>query len=1111
MLTTISIFFVECKVNVFLMYTFVNLLKFNKMKKKLLHVFSALALCFSVSAQTTVTITATGSAGSFNTGSVNSAGTKNDGNMVTINSGANAGWAKFDLSTLPAGAVIMSANCVFTTYSSTSSSATNNLRGFIGDPAAIAGATLYTNCTTGTSINAATWTANATNTNPLNATGISFLQTNITSNQLCVGYQRGSTNTYNIYGYPGTAGQQPMIVITYSVSTPCAGAPTAGTAIASNTLACASTSINLSLSGATSADGLTYQWQSSPDNLAWSNIASATTSTAVVTQTATTYYQCVVTCTNSALSSTSTAVQVMQNQLYNCYCVTTPGTSNTVDNIVNVTLTNSLGTVLNQASSSVAPNFVSYNNTPLDLVQGSASNTVAITMGSDATQYGAAWIDFNRNGVYDVSENIGLSSTSVGGGAVVSYTFAVPAGAALGLTRIRVRGGSDNIYTTDACATSTYGETEDYLVNIILPPSCVPPTSYANTVLTATSATFTWTPGGTETAWDIFVGSNPTGTTVPTATTAATSYTATGLTPNTTYTINVRSNCGGITSSWITLTVYTGYCTPAPTSVDASGIVNVTIPTGINNTTGAETGNYGDYSAQVANVYQGTSVTAAITYSTGYTYETVIWIDYNDDLDFNDAGETVYTGTSTATIPTTLNANITIPLTAPLGTHRLRIGGQDSGPVTECYSGSYGTFEDYSINVQVAPACTLTPVAGAISGPSSVNLGSTNSYTIAPSAGNVQWYEATSATGPWTAITGATVATSQNITATASGTVYLTVIASNPGCVSDTANVAYPVNVIFQGDDVCNAIPLSIGTSTASFFPYGATTQTGEVAPAAGTCTANTSWCNNTLNNSMWFTFVAPASGYVTVQSPGFDTQLAVWKAASCSDLLSAATATLVAANDDDADYLTHSGANYSSFVKAACLTPGATYYIQLDSYGAAASTESTTIVITDMGTALDASFTGLTANYCTSDAASTLTPATIGGVFTANTSTVEITSFDPAAAGVGTYTITYSINGCVSNSVTNVSICTGVQEINKTSISVYPNPTNGVLNISIPSELTGLTSIEVYDAIGKLAVKETLSNDANTINLSKLENGMYVFKIINNNKTVKVGKVVKQ
>src|ERR1700752_1206123 len=124
------------------------------MKNKLLLSLGALLLLIGVQAQTTVTVTCTGSTGSYNSGSVNSAGTKNDGNMVTINSTTNRGWAKFDLSSLPASAVIMSANCVFTTYTSTTSSATNNLYGFVGDPASIAGATLYTDCASGTSFNA---------------------------------------------------------------------------------------------------------------------------------------------------------------------------------------------------------------------------------------------------------------------------------------------------------------------------------------------------------------------------------------------------------------------------------------------------------------------------------------------------------------------------------------------------------------------------------------------------------------------------------------------------------------------------------------------------------------------------------------------------------------------------------------------------------------------------------------------------------------------------------------------------------------------------------------------------------------------------------------------
>src|SRR5690606_34095328 len=46
-------------------------------------------------------------------------------------------------------------------------------------------------------------------------------------------------------------------------STPCSGAVTAGTASATVVNACGAVPFNLSLTGATNAGGITYQWQSS--------------------------------------------------------------------------------------------------------------------------------------------------------------------------------------------------------------------------------------------------------------------------------------------------------------------------------------------------------------------------------------------------------------------------------------------------------------------------------------------------------------------------------------------------------------------------------------------------------------------------------------------------------------------------------------------------------------------------------------------------------------------------------------------------------------------------------------------------------------------------------
>ena len=110
------------------------------------------------------------------------------------------------------------------------------------------------------------------------------------------------------------------------------------------------------------------------------------------------------------------------------------------------------------------------------------------------------------------------------------------------------------------------------------------------------------------------------------------------FTPSVTGTYRIqlnRYNCSTSNQSngtiTVTLTNSTSYCTPAPSSVDNSGITNVSAGT-ISNATGAESGNYANYSAQSTDVAQGANLAVSITYTTGYTYVTKIWVDWNDDL-----------------------------------------------------------------------------------------------------------------------------------------------------------------------------------------------------------------------------------------------------------------------------------------------------------------------------------------------------------------------------------------------------------------------------------------------------------------------------------------------
>lgn len=343
----------------------------------------------------------------------------------------------------------------------------------------------------------------------------------------------------------------------------------------------------------------------------------------------------------------------------------------------------------------------------------------------------------------------------------------------------------------------------------------------------------------------------------------------------------------------------------------------------------------------------------------------------------------------------------------------------------------------YLDNIQLTGGCTTPPFAGAVTGTATTNFGATNSYSVSPVTGNIQWIRANSPAGPWTAIAGAT-ATPQNITAAVGGTMYLRVVASSTaaGCLQDTSNTAHAVVVNFPGDNTCNAIPLTIGPSGTYYQFMGASVQPGEVAPAAGNCTTQATWCLNTLDNTRWFTFVAPPSGHVTIQAPDFDTQLAVWKASSCGSLLTASGYTFICANDDDPNYTANGGVMYSSFLSAACLTPGATYYIQADSYSPATPADSTRIIITTVTSTLDASFSGLSSNYCLpTTTTANLTGTTPGGIFTVNSSTASISNFDPTVAGVGTHTVTYSISGCKSSSTTAVSNMPTVVAVSSNSL----------------------------------------------------------------------------
>jgi hypothetical protein len=74
-----------------------------------------------------------------------------------------------------------------------------------------------------------------------------------------------------------------------------------------------------------------------------------------------------------------------------------------------------------------------------------------------------------------------------------------------------------------------------------------------------------------------------------------------------------------------------------------------------------------------------------------------------------------------------------------------------------------------------------------------------------------------------------------------------------------------------------------------------------------------------------------------------------------------------------------------------------------------------------------------------------------------------------------------------------------GTSEDLKEKIAIYPNPTNGILNIKGNN---AISQVLIYDVLGKIMCNNQLSTNNNLfqIDMSKFENGMYIIKVQEDN-----------
>ena len=148
------------------------------------------------------------------------------------------------------------------------------------------------------------------------------------------------------------------------------------------------------------------------------------------------------------------------------------------------------------------------------------------------------------------------------------------------------------------------------------------------------------------------------------------------------------------------------YCASNGNNTNDEYIGRVQLNTLDNNNSGVGTDGtgYSDFtgnSALTTELFGGSEYTITITpvwpgtvYNEGYS----VWIDYNNDADFDDSGEQVWT--QSATPDTTVSGTFTVPTNISYGqTTRMRVSLKYNGIPTACESFGYGEVEDYNINL----------------------------------------------------------------------------------------------------------------------------------------------------------------------------------------------------------------------------------------------------------------------------------------------------------------------------------------------------------------------------------------------------------------------------
>jgi PKD repeat protein len=349
----------------------------------------------------------------------------------------------------------------------------------------------------------------------------------------------------------------------------------------------------------------------------------------------------------------------------------------------------SLGTYTNTSGSNNG--YGDFTASPVSFLSGN-SYSLGLALGYSGKtrlEYWRVWIDYNMDGDFlDAGETVYAVDAQKGN---VSGTVTIPSGLA-GDTRMRV--SMKYNAAPSSCEQFVYGEVEDYTLSLSVPVPQAPVADFSGvptTVASGSNVQFNDHSLHNPNSWSwVFSGGNPS---TSSSQNPNVTFNATGTYPVTLTASNAMGSDTKTINGYITVVVPGTYCESHSNSNALDWIAGVNIGS-FANTSGASL--YTDFTGLTMSLAPGSTNNVSLTphTSTQRNYWKV-WIDFNNDGDFEDAGEQVFTANNKKGVAT---GTLSIPTTAS-GLTRMRVSMKTNAASAPCEIFTDGEVEDYSVNI----------------------------------------------------------------------------------------------------------------------------------------------------------------------------------------------------------------------------------------------------------------------------------------------------------------------------------------------------------------------------------------------------------------------------